>query len=393
MESRLSNTEQQGCTCTQDGYSPDCPQVFSQGGELLHTLRDENRLKPRTYYGLGKEGETIRLPLPSTLPDHGPINTDHNQGEITKERGNPIDPTRLEKSDPFKYQQVESDIERSLEEMCSQPGEQSFVTSHGLKCDQRGSLERFRPLTLGGISLTEAKIGGYQLNLEKTAEKAQEVVPLPPSFLPRIFRDPDLNFNHHFFQGVEKLAGRSFITRIVKAGTYSEKDKGKILPILKELISSGYKDSDTELTVFVKNVLSSTFETQPSRPHESHLDCFTVSANLWGFQYIEQGMQCRESDLKMWLHMAHTNYRMTWFNTFKSSGIPHFAVEGVQERYEGEPTLDPRSKLFDPVVEEHYGRKARQERRKRDRAEEQRREHNAQLRKDGPMSLRKFLTQ
>jgi hypothetical protein len=193
---------------------------------------------------------------------------------------------------------------------------------------------------MGGVTMTQASIGGFRLDLEKTAEKAAAFVPLPPAMLPIIFRDPELNFNHHFFQGMETLAGSDLIERIVKAGTYAEGDKGRIMPVLKGLITSGYLQSDTELTVFVKKVLSGTFDTVPISSLGAEAESFIVSANLWGFPYIEQGMQCRESDLKMWLHMAYIGYRMAWFNNFKSSGVPSFAVEGVQARYEGKARQD-----------------------------------------------------
>lgn len=323
------------CTCTRDGYSPDCPQTFMQGGVLLHTIQNEMCLKPRQYLepdlasSYGGEGTSEG----GSSSAQGP--TDQGEGTGPGDEGDPIRPLVPGRPNVWDFQHVEETLpvgpSRSTNPRC----DPSYITDDGLQSGQRGSLERFRPLTINGVTMTQASIGGFRLDLAKTTAKAAEFVPLPPAVLPVIFRDPELNFNHHFFQGMETLAGSDLIERVVKAGTYSEGDRGLIMPVLKKLLTSGYVESDTELTTFVKKVLSGTSDTVPTSSLGGAQDCFIVSANLWGFPYIEQGMQCRESDLKMWMHMAHTSYRMSWFNNFKSSGVPSFAVEGVQARCDG----------------------------------------------------------
>jgi hypothetical protein len=167
-----------------------------------------------------------------------------------------------------------------------------------------GSLDRFRPLILNGVSMTKATIGGYALDMASMAKQAAKVAPLPV-LLPLIFKDNDLNFMHHFFNGLEVLGGRSFICMIAETGRYSRDDAGKIGPLIKALTTSGYSEDDTDLVVFVKRVMSTTFEVVQAIGELRHEDRFLVKSNFYGFQYIEAGMPCMEQDLKMWLHSAH----------------------------------------------------------------------------------------
>jgi hypothetical protein len=146
--------------------------------------------------------------------------------------------------------------------------------------------------------------------------------------------DKDLNFSHHFFQGLDVLLGKKYMEKIVSQEKYSENDSRRILPSLKALIMSGAKNDDTELTMFVKRVLSGTFDTLPEAAINSEQDELIVAVNMWGFQYLEPSMRCRDEDLRMWLHMSFMQYKVSWFNTFKSSGVPKFALDGVQGRYE-----------------------------------------------------------
>lgn len=242
---------------------------------------------------------------------------------------------------PFKYEEIPHPL-RPKQRSATLGGNKlpeggddalAYSSSEHLRMGQRGSLDRFKPLTLNGTTMTEATIGGYKLDMIDMARRAAEVVPLPAVALPLIFRDTDLNFCHHFFNGLDILAGQSFIDMISKTGRYSADDRHKIAPLVKQLVSSGYEESDEELVIFIKRVLSTTFEI--SQPGTSKGDgiTFLVVSNFYGFQYIETGMLCREQDLKMWLHSAYVHYRTLWFNAFKSSGIPSFALEGVQDRY------------------------------------------------------------
>lgn len=104
--------------------------------------------------------------------------------------------------------------------------------------------------------------------------------------------------------------------------------------MIEGLIKAGHEQSDTELTLLTKNVLTSTFSIDDTIDHNKHGKHLVVDANLWGLQYIESGMQCKEADLKMWLSICYDHYKIVWFNTFKSAGLPLFALDGVQFRYE-----------------------------------------------------------
>jgi hypothetical protein len=160
------------------------------------------------------------------------------------------------------------------------------------------------------------------------------VVPLPPAKLPKIFIDPEMNFSHHFFQGLERLIGREQVLEIVVKKRYYTDETPVLLPLIEGIIKVGYERKDTNLTVFTKSVLASTFDIDERTTSESEHRGLLVGANLWGFQYIEAGMECKEADLRMWLRVCYNKFENIFFNTFKDSGMPDFAMEGVQARYE-----------------------------------------------------------
>jgi hypothetical protein len=215
-----------------------------------------------------------------------------------------------------------------------QRGEQCYSSGEVLRMGTDNSLDKFRALNINGVSLTEATIGGYRLDLEQIVVKAREVIPLPPVALPLIFCDTDLNFSHHFFQGLERIAGRAFILKLASSQKYYAKELPLFGRLIKQLIATGYQVGDDDLVVFVKRVISVTFTLLKGSESGETEDIFLVQTNFYGFQYIEGGMQCREQDLRMWLQSAYQHYRLTWFNVFKSSGVPDFALHGVQDRYE-----------------------------------------------------------
>jgi len=319
-----------------------------QGGKMLHVIDGESKLKPRIYGNEGalvhrtnSEGSTqnVMQYLEDALDQANAMGSDHVQS---------VSSDSLPDLVPSPKTSVQALVQGQVPQ-ASHPVEGTpFDTDYGLQAEHRITTRKFEPLTVDGHKFTTAAIGGYTMNLERVQAKIAAFVPLPPAVLPKIFIDGDLNFFHHFMQGLEILAGRSYIVRIMEQGKYSEGDKGKILPALKNLILQGFLAGDTELTVFIKRVLSSTFDTLPSQDVSSDNDALIVSANLWGFPYIETGMTCRESDIKMWLHMAYTHYKMSWFNSFKSSGMPAFALHGVQDRYTNKELVQekkPRSAL------------------------------------------------
>jgi hypothetical protein len=322
----MTDQQQPTCTCTVDGYSPECPEAFVQGGKILHTIQNETKLKPRQYGMI--EGPASRVT--ETTQGYDRPSSDGSQSMSSMDNYVNV----------FKYQDRVQEGEPMTVEPLSivkptQGSDQDhkYISSEGLRMGLDNSLNKFNALTIGGVTLTEATIGGYRLDVATLSKKAAEVIPLPPIALPLVFRDTDLNFSHHFFQGLEIIAGRVFIVGLANTRKYHASDKSVFCPLVKGLISMGYQAGDSDLVVFVKRVLSVTFSIDESQGRPAADDVLLVASNFYGFQYIEGGMQCKEADLKMWLQSAYTQYRLSWFNAFKSSGIPDFALEGVQDRY------------------------------------------------------------
>jgi len=180
----------------------------------------------------------------------------------------------------------------------------NLVDASDMLAENRDMLRKYEPLRVGNNSLTEMSIGGFNVDLSKAAQKASEVVPLPPARLPKIFIDPEMNFSHHFFQGLERLIGRVQVLEIVQKKRYYTDEDLVLLPLIERIIKVGYEKKDTNLTVFTKSVLSSTFEIDERSVADSPHRGLLVAANLWGFQYIEAGMECKEADLRMWLRVC-----------------------------------------------------------------------------------------
>jgi hypothetical protein len=214
----------------------------------------------------------------------------------------------------------------------------------------RNSLRKFESLQIGGQKLTEMSIGGYNVNLEKLAEKAMEVLPMPASKLPIIFVDKDLNFYHHFFQAMKRTLAPGQLKEIVDARQHFDDPSKPLLNCLEDLILTGYEKSDDEMTILLKKVVGGTFETKARSRRNSDSDELEVVANLWGFEYIEQGMHCSEADLQMWLSMCYEHYRKLWFNTFKSTGVPDFSNDGaIKHRSSGSSGSSLSSVREEPV--------------------------------------------
>jgi hypothetical protein len=243
------------------------------------------------------------------------------------------------------YQQALAAVERTnmiKHNRAREQFPQNFQTDSDMMKGNRTTLKKFEALKIGDQSLTEMSIGGYQIDLTKAAQKAKEIAPLPPAKLPIIFKDGDMNFYHHFFQGLEMLIGRSTLVDLVNTNVYFNEGENLLYGLIEGMIKSGYERTDSDLTLFTKNVLTSTFSIDESLDNSLNGKHLIVDANLWGLQYIESGMQCKEADLKMWLSICYSYYRGLWFNTFKSAGIPSFALEGVQSRYEEKSKINAR---------------------------------------------------
>lgn len=202
----------------------------------------------------------------------------------------------------------------------------NLMTEDDLTTENRNSLRRFESLQVGGRTLTEMTIGGYAIDLSEAAEKAKGIAPMPPSKLPIIFKDDELNFYHHFFQGFVKLFGRERFHQIVTYHKREIEDRFPIGDFIEDLICDGYQVDDTEVSLFLKKVLISTFTVQMHKQKPASGACLIATANLWGFQYIEPGLSCDEEELKAWLYICYGHYKTLWFNTFKLVGVPDFAT-------------------------------------------------------------------
>lgn len=338
----------ENCRCSELGYSPDCPLAFYQGGKILHSIESESKLKPRVFGSpdVDKIGARIGESEKGDKPPAGPNDVTRMRDEIMN--GNRRTITDFHAASPesgFSWDTESDELydevrnHRALTRSSTTPaplpnGRGRLLEDSEMMEHNRRLLRKFEPLHIGTKTLTGLTIGGYAVDLGKAAQKASEVAPLPPSKLPIIFADDDMNFHHHFFQGLDMLLGQDVVQEIVSTGKYYQHSELLLLPMIEDMIRVGYKDTDNEITVFCKKVLTSTFSMDHAHDKEPQNRVLHVDANLWGFQYIECGMQMREVDLKMWLQNCHRHYKMIWFNTFKSAGIPHFALEGVQTRYE-----------------------------------------------------------
>jgi hypothetical protein len=315
------------CKCTDEGYAPDCPSVFSQGGRLLHEISSEQKLKPRVYQSpFPGNGDTKEEESGSHAPGVG------MQRAI--QYTEPVLPPAAT-YDPY------SDILRQFPEKLSinAPPKRSFtspemITSDMLTESNREVLRKYEPLSVKGKTLTEIAIGGFEIDLTKAAEKVRDIIPLPPAKLPKIFLDSELNFNHHFFQGLERLIGRGKLLSIVSESRHFSTQDNLLLNLIEGILKTGFERTDSNITVFTKTVLNSTFEVNEKLNNAEETRGLLVATNIWGFQYLECGQEFKEADLRMWLSICYSHFRNIHFNTFKDSGVPAFVMEGVQSRYE-----------------------------------------------------------
>jgi hypothetical protein len=316
----MSNQSSHFCTCTVNGYSPDCPQVFIQNGKLLHTISNETRLKPRQYI----KDENGNMSVKDVNLTDDVVNQNNLADAIDDEINKHIDYT----------------LSNSMPSI--NPSKQTrLIDGYTLEEKNREMMRKYEALSISGRTLTDLSIGGFEIDLGKAAQKASGIVPLPPAKLPKIYIDHEMNFFHHFFQGLERLIGRDVVINITNQERYFNTSEMIILPMIEEILKSGFKPTDTQLTVFTKAVLESTFDNDLRRELDQNERGLLVAANLWGFPYIECGMEMRESDLRMWLSVSYSQFRNLFFSTFKDSGMPAFAMEGVQTRYE-----TPKNKIY-----------------------------------------------
>lgn len=362
------------CKCSTEGYAPDCPDAFVQNGVVLHTISQETQLKPRTF--LPGPGALTNIEKEKKLEPRSFGQIAHEasseQGaalRVTDDVGQGHEALRIgygstkkdqlggEMDHGYWVQQGDDEgyVQRGLENrITALAGGQNLQgpirsTRDGTEYMYEGnrvSMERFAPLKINGTSLPSYTIGGFEVDMAQAASKAKEVAPLPPSKLPRIFVDEELNFYHLFFQGMEMMLGSSELAELTAQDKYGQSHDSAVSDVVADLIEEGWVAEDSEITVFTKKCLIATFELGKTAKGKQEVDTFTVAANLYGFQYIESGMQLQEADMRMWLSVCRSHYKTLWFNTFKTTGVPSFAQHGVQSRYEEKRQVKEREQRF-----------------------------------------------
>lgn len=209
----------------------------------------------------------------------------------------------------------------------------NLVEDTKFRAINRNPLSKFESMRIGDKTLNEVSIGGFKIDMEMAAIKAQEVAHLPSAKLPVIFVDQNLNFYHHFFNGIYEVISYDDLMEIIRT---EPSDSGKtdfVIQTVDDLLTAGYERSDSEAMNLIKRMLQSTFKPTTLRNRYSKEKAISlyVEANLWGFPYIESTMTCKEIDLRYWLQACYKEYETAWFNTFKSTRVPNFARK-VQTR-------------------------------------------------------------
>jgi hypothetical protein len=330
-------TEQQiRCQCPPSGHLDCCPLAWIRGSQHLHLIEHEKKTQARVFQPLSIAN---RSPDSRAVFDHDQASPDddpgQNSGSYSPGGDNWQDYQAVLKSTDATN--LGRGKDRSLNNRAGTAGGNELNdASVMMRKEYRGQLSKFEPLMVGEESITKLSIGGFKVDLSMAAQKASEVAPLPASKLPIIFADSELNFYHHFYQGMTSLIGNQLMIKITTTDTHRRDENEEIVRLVFRLVKEGYRPSDTELSVFTKKVLMSTFDRIDHGNSDESEIIFVVSANLWGFQYIESGMQLRDADMRMWLQINFNHYKTLWFNTFKSAGIPSFANAGVRST-ESEP--------------------------------------------------------
>jgi hypothetical protein len=343
----------QPCICKGDDYKPECPYSFEQGGGRFHCVSGDlkaikisedsdsscSEWDERTATGI--EGLVEALKVRSLVNQEREVKVEprifqnlqvglqsHHMGQLNQQ-------SAAYQSNSVQQPQA---IRDAAEEFMQK---------------NRVDLRKFDALRINEQSLNDYSIGGFKIDVAKTAEVVKKLAPLPPSALPKIFICDDLNFYHHFFLGIETLLGKTSFEEIIISKFHHDDAKGNIADAIAGFVSSGMLPTDNAVTMFVKKVLSSTFERTNIDEGKSEIVALKVLANLWGFRYIEPHMLLKDVEIKMWLSTCYNYYRTLWFDAFKSSGVPRFAVEGVvHDRSTGIIEWDKRDKTSELPVEE-----------------------------------------
>jgi hypothetical protein len=310
------------CICINGHYKSGCPFTFEQGGSKYHCIGGDLKALPAddgsesTDSWENEELETGINGLMDALEKHNVDTSQRRKLDVQGLR------SVVGNSPPTAFKgNMMYDLPKQLNRMED--------AAQVLMKDNRTSLRKFEALRINGNSINNYSIGGFNIDIKKTEDAVKKISPLPPSALPKIFMDDDLNFYHHFFKGMESLLGKSKLQEIVTSRVHHEEKYNQLPGLICGFMESGLSVGDNALTMLVKKVLSSTFAKATVNESGKEVTVLQVSANLWGFRYIETNMYLKDADISMWLSNCYNHYRTLWFDTFKSSGVPEFAIEGV----------------------------------------------------------------
>jgi hypothetical protein len=324
------------CKCDSGNYKMTCPYTFEQGGSRFHCIGGDMRALPADQESdsdASWDGENENTGI-SGLIDALKFANTTNGDSISDQRTNHMNqnPTSLINMERELKEQPRMFTNHQLNTQYSQESRkdrEARDSANEFLAANRTTLRKFEALHLNGKSINDYSIGGFNLNVETTTKKVKELAPLPPNALPKIFIDDNLNFYHHFFKGMEILLGNAKFQEITDSRTHHEGLIENLPDSIIGFMESGMCAGDSALTLLVKKVLSSTFCKASLSDDEIQTVVLRVETNLWGFRYIEPGMILADADIKMWLANCYSYYRTIWFDTFKSSGVPNFAIEGV----------------------------------------------------------------
>jgi hypothetical protein len=324
------------CKCKNGYYKKNCPYTFEQGGSKFHCLGGDMRALPTEE---GIESDSSWDTDSDNTGEAGIIDALKYSGIPGYKHPEPLKARNataqgenfIQMEDEKKIQaRLFQDVETATNYLGHNDSKAMRIDSaYDFIAANRATLNKFEALHLNGKSINDYSIGGFKINLETTTKKVKEIAPLPPNALPKIFIDDNLNFYHHFFKGMEMLLGGTKFQEIMDSRIHHEGTIEKLPDSIIGFMESGMCSGDTALTLLVKKVLSSTFSKSQLIGGDDKISVLTVDTNLWGFRYIEPGMTLADADIKMWLSNCYSHYRTIWFDTFKSSGVPAFAVEGV----------------------------------------------------------------
>lgn len=332
--SEVRPLNQNDCICRPTFTNPHCPQSVVHNGRIYHasplTAEHVYRATPDVTTDESDGGglmskyntETDNVLTPQ------PLQTRHTMEPAQS-------PCKLRAITQGSESEGDGELVRRFSEVSTtqQMGRQ-YMNAADAAGNRENSMQKFKPLVVNGQVFTDTTIGGYRLDQEAALDKIKSAIKRPPIALPLVFSDKMLNVYHHLIHGLECVLGREVLIGISAAKYYSARDEEPIVEKLIEFMESKCDDAEEEMVEFAHQALNNTFDVVVVTRRKGSLPSLLVVANIYGFEYIEGGMRMRDPEVRMWISTMYASYRALWFSAFKSSGIPHFAIEGVQDRYE-----------------------------------------------------------